>query len=637
MSPILTASTISLRRAAALVACAGLLIPSGAFGQRPAPAVSNVVTFCGPDDIRVRSDGRLTFPVAIENGGNIEIRCSPSENVVTLTRTYILSGAVSIDGGGATLRGEGDRPLLQASGNVRLSNLTLTNPRPRGSGTASIVQGETASVTLDGVRTEASPSAYIVRSLSARESVFIRNGVTTTPDPYGAIIDAESVALTDCQFLDNDDHPIAGGAAPPRAPMSRRIAIEGSLFQNNRASVLISDAQATIRDTRFVNNGIRSQPGGKAHWGCCGGAITLVHSSVDIRQSRFVGNASSGFGGAIYALGTSLTVRDSVFERNAARVGGAIMSWARAPAENIWSGGPSVAAPALFLSATQFNENKATALGGALAFSGGVEGSSALFRANQAGRAGGAIASWKSAPLPPPYDVVFGALDGASQGGVDSLVLANPILVDNIVDGSGAAIASGDATVRLGNALVARNESKINGGALAGGSMTLVNSTIADNRGIGLAAGARLGNVIFLSNRGGNCASVVSLAKIGPNLQHPGNACGAVAEARDPALDSAYAPGVLSIARNSGDYGLCVSDPLVFGIDLLGEDRTDSKGRCSIGAIEQDTPEAIASALTFGRARDNFPLARAVLWLIAVLALLVLMLSALKARKKRRR
>lgn len=607
----------------------------------PAHAAPQVVTVCGRDN----APGGLNLATALAAGGEIVIRCPAGQQVIELTRTLDARGIVHVDGEGkVTLRGPVAGPLFTADISLTLSGLTVANPRTAATaaapGAGTIVLGPKASIWLKGVTTQDSLAAYVAQSLTAQDSRFLHNGSPATQTGYGAIIDADSIELRHVSFIGNFDHPIAGGSRPEtgREPLSRSIGIEDSVFIGNRSTMLLSDARVSIRRTRFEANGTPPDKAGGV-WGCCCGAITLVRADADLSDAEFRGNGGAGFGGAIYALGSKLRITQSVFEGNTARVGGAIMFWGRRPKENVWSTGEWLDPPRLELRRTQFRGNTATAFGGGLAFAGVVEGDAVLFQANGAGGPGGAIADWRAAGLPEPYGGVMDALVGATvPAQPDSLALARPILVDNHAGSRGAALAAGSAAVALGNGLIARNRltGALGGGAVSGATVTLVNTTVADNPAGGLmvaTGAARLGNTILLRNAWFNCALGGTLSDAGHNIQFPGNDCGAAISARDPGLDGQYAPGLRSAARGAGDTGMCAADPRVRGVDLFGKPRLE-RGRCDVGAIERPLLETAAAALGLGSGRGAVP---RLLWLLVVLVILLFLLSMVWVAAWRRR
>jgi predicted outer membrane repeat protein len=307
------------------------------------------------------------------------------------------------------------------------------------------------------------------------------------------------------------------------------------------------------------------------------------------------------------------------------------------PKLNIWSAADWIELPRLVLSRVTFKENKATAHGGAIAFAGSVQGQGLVMTGNEAATAGGAIASWRAAPLPDPYGTVLQALvDNTQPVPSDKIVLARSVLTDNKVGKSGAALSLSDADAIIGNSIIARNNSAT-GAVVAGTKLRIVNTVVADNAGTGIEASAGatigVGNTVIARNAT-NCTLAQPLLILGPNIQHPGSQCGSQIQSTDPGLDGHYAPGLISAARDAGDFGLCVTEPTVAGIDLLGRTRVGGEQKCAIGAIERNLPDTIASALTFGATQHFGP---CFVWLLILLLLVAFVVGFMIWRRRRRR
>jgi predicted outer membrane repeat protein len=594
-------------------------------------AAQAVVTACGRDD----AAGGLNLRDAVAAGGAIVIRCAVPPQTIQITATRAVAMPTTIDGGGnVTITGDGAQPMFSNASSLTLANVTVRNP-PAGR----VVAG--GRVTLRKVRTENTNGPYVADVVIAEDSTFENNG-DPSAESSRTVIDAERTELRHVTFTKNADHPIGGGAtqASGRTPGSRTILIEDSTFTDNTHSILAMDATLTIRRTVFENNGVTSPTDGS--WGCCAGAITIVRSTAAIEDGRFSGNSSSGFGGAILAIGSRVTIARTLFEQNSARVGGAMTFWGQSVTNNVWSSGPLTAPLVLTLDRARFHGNVATEIGGALAWSGSVGGDSALFQGNRA-RRGGAVAHWTAAPgLPAAFADVFPVLSANTQPLGERLALARGIFVENEASEQGGALDAGASAAMLGNALVTRNRVTATGGtsgALAGQEISLVNSTVVGNNTVGvvLAGGGRalsLVNSIVADNAGGNCAGdSAKLSATVANLQYPGATCGTAAT-QAPRLDERYAPGWFSPARNRGDLARCVSDALVGGHDLYGKPRGNT-GACAIGAVEPDVEHDLFSNTPFGDPRT--PLGRHRWWWVFWIFVLLLLLAFIWAYKKARR
>jgi hypothetical protein len=581
-----------------------------------AASAQTVVTVCGRDD----AAGGTNLAAALAVGGPIVVRCGTGPQTIQITQTHALTQVTAIDGeGGTTLEGDGTRPLFTNSATLTLSNVTVRNPLPPGgAATTMIVYG--GRVELNKVRTEKTSGPYVATTFSATDSVFEDNG-DPTGEGFRAIVEADTITLLRATFTKNGDHAIGGGANPAagRPPASRSIVIEDSAFSENRLPLLVFDASLTIRRTTFTANGQRL-PDTERVWGCCAGALTIVHAVATIEDSTFTGNSSPGFGGAVQALSSRVSIRRTLFENNSARVGGAVMSWGRPATTNIWSSGALPVPPGLTLERVRFHGNTASETGGALAWSGEVGGDAAIFGGNRA-RRGGAMAHWTADVLNGEFADVFGALTSATQAAPETLGLTRGVFVDNTATEQGAALDGGDAGVVLGNALVARNRLTGGaGGALAGAEIRLVNTTVVGNGTEGVTPGARgltLANSIVADNERGNCAAGPIVTD--PNsIQFPGTSCGA-ARSIGAGLDEKYSPTLLSPARYTGDVSTCIGDPLVGGRDLHGVGRGE-QGTCAVGAIEPQLDEDLFSGTPFGSSPAPW-------WWLLLLLLLFLLIG----------
>ena len=604
---------------------AALCIATPAFAQTS-------VTVCGTDN----AAGGMNLRDAIALGGRINFKCGAAPAVIRVTAPLALKTPTQIDGEGRiTLEGPGAGSMFVATTQLELSNIQVKN---EGSGAAGIVRGNTAEVLLRAVGTTHTTSAYGVASFSAQDSSFEANGAVG--GAAGVIISAERVELTKTTFNKNFDHPIGGGlTAAGRAPLSRKVSIDGSVFTENGASLLAYDASVTIRNSKFERNGAPLLDVAGS-WGCCGGALTSVNSRIEIFDSEFAGNGSAGLGGAVLAISSDLRIERSLFQENRARVGGAIFSWGQKSKNNIWSTKPGPAAdPGLSLSRVRFRQNTAQYGGGAVAWSGALTGDSALFAQNRSD-AGGAVAHWGAIKLPAAFQHAFSELVAMTTPQPQSLSLSRGVFVENQARVEGAAILGGSARVALGNALVVRNAfspQNGQGAAIDGNDLDLANSSIADNTAGGMrvpATGqkARVVNTLILRNADYGCSiPAAKLVALTASLQFPANDCLGLT-IRDPQLESNYKPALGGPASNAGDVATCISDPLVAALDLSSVSR-GNRGFCAIGAYE---PDPRLDPVTGWSAEDHRWVSWVILWL-TVLCFLLGFYFAFKWMRRRRR
>lgn len=525
------------------------------------------VTACGRDD----ATGGVNLMQALAGGGEIVVRCGAGPQTIEITRTHAITRETSLDGEGRlSLTGAGAANFFALTATLKLANLTVSNTSANGSNT-SIATGESATIELRKVRTENTIRPYIVDSLLAEDSTFEGNGVAGGYS-YGSVIHAQNITLLRATLVRNHDHPIAGGAWRTASPtaVARRISIVDSEFAENRMTSLVSDARLMVRGSTFRDNG-RSFAESGGTWDCCGGALTITQTVGEISHSRFIGNKSYGFGGAIYATGSRLTVSQTRFEGNSARIGGAITD------------------------------------------------------------------------LQPDFAGVLPAVQALTGETSEMLAFSRPLIADNVAAAVGG-IEAGPATVRLGNAILARNAVTGTGprnyGLSAAGAVELINTTIAEHPGAGLglegAGTLVLINTILTDNAGGACIGVAGkISSSTASIQHPGTTCGAAIQSANPSLGGGFTPSLWSPARGNGNQASCMAD-VVRAIDIYGSKRL-ADGKCSIGAVEADLEREIRRALPTSLAR-NFDLEW---WLWIILLILIfafligLLIGFLRRRKKR--
>ena len=605
----------------------------------PVAQAATEVTVCGRDD----ATGGLNLTQALAGGGEIVIRCGAGPQTIEITQTHPITRETSLDGEGRlSLKGAGTANFFALTATLKLANLTVSNTNASGANT-SIATGETATIELRKVRTENTIRPYIVDTLLAEDSTFEGNG-----DPagysYGSVIHAQNITLLRSTLLRNHDHPIAGGAWRTVSPAAaaRRISIVDSEFAENRMTSLVSDSRLLVRGSTFRNNGRAFATSGGT-WDCCGGALTITQAVGEIAHSSFIGNKSYGFGGAIYATGAKLTLSETTFDGNSARVGGAIMYVGRAIKNNIWSLTPFGVTPRLTLLRARFRNNASQYDGGAIAWAGAIDGDAPLFVKNTAGGAGGALVNWRAiTDLPPEFAGVIPAVQSMTDQASELLSLSRPLIADNVAAAVGG-IEAGPATVRLGNAILARNAVSGTGprnyGVSAAGPVELINTTIADHPGGGIAlegAGTLvLLNTILTGNAGGACIGTAGrISSATASIQHPGTTCGAAIQSADPSLGGGFTPSVGSPARGAGDHAGCMAD-VVRAMDIYGSKRL-ARGTCAIGAVEPDLERDIRRALPASLAKHfDFDWWLWIILLILLLAILIGLLIGFLRRWKR--
>ncbi|MEZ0168342.1 hypothetical protein [Microvirga sp. TS319] len=616
-----------------------LALTMGLLAALAAPArvqAQSVVTACGRDDAM----GGLNLRDALATGGPVVLRCPAGQPAIELTATYTVTGLVSIDGESrALLFGTGARPFFEGQGRLELRNLTVRND-PSGAATGvatdtstAIARGADLQVILVAVRTEATPTPYIVQGLEAADSVFEGNGLEAV-HPFRGVVDANRVVLRRTTFQGNRAHPLVSGppAAGPGVVPSRSLLIEDATFRANSGPILVHDSKVVIRRSTFEGNGVPPEAGQQA-WGCCAGALVLVHADATISDTSFTGNNSFGFGGAVQAIGSRLTLTRVDLVENAARAGGALFFWGRPIREDIWGGDALPGPVSLRLDRTIFRANRAQTAGGALLWAGDVQGDAVLLEANVAGGRGGGVAHWRAAPLSVPFSRAFDGLIDQTEAAPDRLTLARGTIVGNQSGSQGAAVDGGTGEIALGNALIVRNavtDADPIGGAIFGTRLSLANATVADNEAAGItlagsSAALTLTNTILSRNARGNCHPQGGAIGLGAaNLQDVDNGCSPALPVADPGLQPDYTLAWGNPARSMGETSVCAGDPLVRGIDLRSNARL-AHGTCSLGAFEADLRRELIGNLPL--ATDDGQRHPWLFWLVLLLFLLGLFLG----------
>ena len=337
-----------------------------------------------------------------------------------------------------------------------------------------------------------------------------------------------------------------------------------------------------------------------------GGAIRMLNGArVTIESSTLRGNMAETMGGGIYALGSSLTIRDSHFEKNCVKqlekrinLGGQGEDWL---AQRVDADGCLIVTR--FRSHAE-DDSEAAGEGGAVALSGGAQAliEGATFRENKA-TTGGAIAASNSSQLNIARSSFVGNQSslqaGALSTGSGATTISKSSFVMNATSQGGGAIASGFGKLTISNSTFSENQTASGVGALAlhnRADATITHASFVNNWSLhgqtgaiekGVGARLRLRNSIIMgSSRGEDCVGGLD-QNIG-NLSADGSC--AIKAIDDPLLGEltgspAYHPPLdHSPAIDQADPRFCPET------DQLGTAR--NKDSCDIGAIEATGVEA---------------------------------------------
>jgi CSLREA domain-containing protein len=312
-----------------------------------------------------------------------------------------------------------------------------------------------------------------------------------------------------------------------------------------------------------------------------GGAVYLFDSTAVVTRTTFTDNrstGSSGSGGAILSVGSSLTVVDSTFNSNSAVVGGALY--------NSVNGTLSV-------SGSTFDRNEATTnFGGGVYNTAAVTVTNSTFSGNSAGAQGGGLANFESATV--TNSTFSGNLTGfgaAGTGGVYS-VSGTTVNIFNtvLVRGTGAncirITAAADSVADDGSCAGAtqRTTAEIALGPLQdNGGPTFTHALLPGSHAIDLSptASCAAAPVNGLDQRGeprnvdGDGAASVNECDAGA-YEHPGAAL-TIVKATDPAGGTGFPftvdPGTYNFDFKFGSNGIApfqFREPADIAFDAAG-------------------------------------------------------------------
>jgi CSLREA domain-containing protein len=280
-------------------------------------------------------DSRLEDNSADKGGGLFIEGADPNGTSAVLERVVFNQNSATTNGGGAHVAGV--RNLIVTDG-----EFTFNNAGGSGGGLnvlPEIAVTEDAFVNVTGTSFRDNRGGLNANSfadggaifadisvqLSVRGAEFLRNTLGPSFGSGGAIRANDVLLIEDSDIRQNQVAAGSGGGVAYRGSSLDTLTITRTTFATNSASetggaldvigdTLGSPAPVTINDVTFDQNfaGLSG-----------GGAYIYLAGSVDILNSRFLGNTSSEAGGGLYLLDTGAALIDqSLFDGNIASSGG---------------------------------------------------------------------------------------------------------------------------------------------------------------------------------------------------------------------------------------------------------------------------------------------------------------------------
>ncbi|MGF1608765.1 MAG: right-handed parallel beta-helix repeat-containing protein [Kiloniellales bacterium] len=427
-------------------------------------------------------------------------------------------------------------------------------------------------------------------SVTVRDSELTDNRASPTAEGGAIMSEGGSVTVRRSEIADN--LAMKGGAI---AGQDTAVVVTASTLSGNRALDGDGGALWLHRGTLLVGNAtVLEANTAPAH---TGGAVYAFASVLTFQENATLVENMSGTGGAIRAIGSTLTIEATKFERNRAAVSG---------------GGVAVdTASNATITLSTFSGNTAAQDGGALLREsfGRLTIRESAFEGNNANR-GGALAD----------------MPGTLSGPEITTTIKRSLFAENEADSLGGAIyhRAGNGHLHVVNTTFSENRAATDGAGIfneAGGEMSVVFSTFVGNEvtaGNNLAGGvfsnqggARVDNSIIAASVPRGCSSVpLSLAgnnnltdgcepdfePIGTDFNR-GSVTGlATALGGAPAQRKVYP---LLSGSNAIDLGRrnCTDDVLGERVteDQIGNSRPldgddDGIARCDVGAYERSAP-----------------------------------------------
>jgi predicted outer membrane repeat protein len=490
--------------------------------------------------------GVQALTAAQNPGGTLSFNCGTNLHTIIVNQeSFFTSGQSTLDGGGLiTLDGNNAVRLFSVSQNsptagvaLSIRNISLTRGLAGDFGGAVYGLSAGVSVSLDNVSISESRGVISGGAIGMVSGSFLtidrsrfRNN---RGESGGAIASNASMRIERSEFRGNRATGITSAANPTFGQGGAiqsfldQLTIRDSLFQQNTAY----DGAAIFKlgTTLFVQNSVF-----RNNIGTTAGAIQTRVATL-IEDSNFVGNTAIGtgpgttsaFGGAIQSFNAALDVRRCSFTNNTAQRGGAISAFGE------------LASQSLSIQDSRFFENSAEDSGGAIqAFRLASLTISGTDFENHRANFGGALSTLE-AGLITLYNNNFRSSSSSSVAGAIALqrfedaLIENTTFHNNVTGAVGGAIYATESTSKLTLRQVTTSENRaaLWGADLnADGTVEIENSTLI-NRGsertIAITAGSLSikGSVIFADTAACSIGTNATVSSLGFNVG-PSGACG---------------------------------------------------------------------------------------------------------------
>jgi len=302
------------RRLGRLLLLLGLVATLGLLTGTAVPAYAHAattltVTNCS-NDSQLQAD--VNQANNDDNGDIITFACSGD---ILLTGTLNIEGRMTIDGSGQSVTLDGQNRLTVFVANygfpLTLNALTIANgssPSDNGGGLYNV--GDTVNISNSTFTNNSSPNAnggglYNYQgTVSISNSTFTNNSAASA-DGGGLYNYQGTVSISNSTFTNNSAPNLEGGGLYNN---SGTVTISSSTFGNNSAlsgGGLLNEGTVTISNSTFANNSA----------GAGGGGLYNRDSKVTISNSTFASNSASN-GGGLYNYGGTTSLGGSIVAKN---------------------------------------------------------------------------------------------------------------------------------------------------------------------------------------------------------------------------------------------------------------------------------------------------------------------------------